>query len=75
MNGKKAKAIRKAAKQKMLTWMKTLVSVEEAEGITEHNMMLLQPRETHLYKERTLLLMPQSYKKFIKEEKKLWKMK
>ena len=69
MNGKKAKEIRSHAKIMLLDWLKSVVTDEEAERITEKNFKDYLPKEGHVYANRKFLLSAYSFKWFVKKIK------
>ena len=69
MNGKKAKEIRRHARFMLLTWLKTMVTPEEAEKITLKNFKNYLPKEGHVYANRKFLLSAYSFKWFVKKIK------
>ena len=69
MNGRKSKLARRLAEKLALSWLKTLVSEEEAQKINESNFMSFMPKQTHIMNEGQMRLMPNSYKWFVKQVK------
>ena len=56
MNGKKAKRIRRHSKVLLISWLKSLVSEEEAEKVTADNYKHMMPEQTHAYIHNKFLL-------------------
>ena len=70
MNQRKAKRIRRAARKLSVQWLKSLVSEEEGRVINEKNFMDYMPRQTHLMAHEQMIIMPNSYRYFVKAVKK-----
>ena len=77
MNGKKAKRIRKHAKELMLDWLRSMVDEEEAKKVNIKNLKDYIPNQTHIYANNhlrvsayTLRWFAQGIKKIIKQEQK-----
>jgi len=75
MHGRKAKAIRRQAKENMVEWLKSLLDGEERDKVTTKNILELAPKQTHIVSFGTVTLSIYSYKWFIKQLKqgKDWK--
>ena len=69
MNGKKAKSIRRHAKEMLLAWLKTVVEPEEAAKISPDNFNDYLPKEGHVYANRKLLVSAYSSKWFVNKIK------
>ena len=54
MNSKKAKQIRRHAKQLMLEWLRSVVSDEEAKKVDIKNIQDYVPDQTHIYANKSL---------------------
>lgn len=75
MSGKKAKAIRRQAKENMVEWLQSLLEGEERDKVTTKNVLELAPQQTHVMSFGTVKLSIYSHKWFIKmlEDGKDWK--
>jgi len=75
MHGRKAKAIRRQAKENMVEWLKSLLDGEERDKVTTKNILELAPKQTHVISFGTVTLSIYSYKWFAKQLKqgKDWK--
>jgi len=75
MHGRKAKAIRRQAKENMVEWLKSLLDGEERDKVTTKNILELAPKQTHVISFGTVILSIYSYKWFVKQLKqgKDWK--
>jgi hypothetical protein len=69
MNQRKAKRIRRAARKLSIEWLKSLVSEEEGRIINEKNFMKYMPKQTHLMSQEQMIIMPNSYRYFVKAVK------
>jgi hypothetical protein len=56
MNNKKAKQIRKQVKPVLVSWLKGLLSDEEAAKVNLFNVLNYMPTQTHFISERTMYL-------------------
>ena len=56
MNGKKAKRIRRHSQVLLVSWLKTLLSEEEAENVTVANYKQMMPEQTHAFVQDKFLL-------------------
>ena len=77
MNSKKAKQIRRHAKQLMLEWLRSVVSDEEAKKVDIKNIQDYVPDQTHIYANKsfrvsayTLRWFAQGIKKIIRSKQK-----
>ncbi len=66
MHGRKAKAIRRQAKENMVEWLQSLLEGEERDKVTTETVLELAPRQTHSMSFGTIQLSIYSYKWFIK---------
>jgi len=75
MHGRKAKAIRRQAKENMVEWLKSLLDGEERDKVTTKNILELAPKQTHVISFGSVTLSIYSYKWFAKQLKqgKDWK--
>lgn len=75
MSGKKAKAIRKQAKENMVEWLQSLLEGNEKDKVTTRTVLDLAPKQTHVMNFGTVKLSIYSYKWFVKmlEDGKDWK--
>jgi|TARA_R110000803_G_scaffold191840_1_gene254556 hypothetical protein len=56
MNRKKSKRIERHAEGLLITWLKGLLTEEEAEGVNMGNYRSLMPEQTHYMAQRTIYL-------------------
>lgn len=70
MNGRKAKAIRRQAKDNMVEWLQSLLEGEERDKVTATTVLDLAPKQTHVMSFGTVTLSIYSYKWFVKMIKK-----
>ena len=56
MNGKKAKRIRRHSRVLLVSWLKSLLSEEEAEQVNIKNYKQMMPEQTHAYVQDKFLL-------------------
>ena len=69
MNGRKSKEIRRHARSMLITWLKTMVTSEEAEKITLKNFNDYLPKEGHIFVNGKFMLSAYSFKWFVKKIK------
>jgi len=75
MNSKKAKHVRRRAKELMVDWIKSMVPNDQHKDITVENLDKFTPDETHIYANRKVILSAYSFRWFIKKIKKLYNSK
>jgi hypothetical protein len=75
MHGRKAKAIRRQAKDNMVEWLKALLPKEEQSKVTTETIQELAPKQTHVMNFGTIKLSIYSYRWFVKmvKQDKDWK--
>ena len=56
MNGRKAKQIRKKAKQLVVDWLQTMLIEEERKKVSVNNIKKYLPDETHFYANNKLMV-------------------
>ena len=56
MNGKKAKRIRRHSRVLLVSWLKSLVSEEEAKNVTVKNYKQMMPEQTHAFVQNRFML-------------------
>jgi hypothetical protein len=66
MNGRKAKAIRRQAKEDMVEWLQSLLDGEEKDKVTLSSVLDLAPKQTHVLTFGTIKLSIYSFKWFVK---------
>jgi hypothetical protein len=66
MNGRKAKAIRRQAKEDMVEWLQSLLEGEEKDKVTLSSVLDLAPKQTHVLTFGTIKLSIYSFKWFVK---------
>ena len=75
MNSKKAKHVRRRAKELMVDWIKSMIPEDQHQDITVENLDKYMPDQTHIYANRKVILSAYSYRLFIKKIKKLYNLK
>jgi|TARA_Y100001970_G_C13937374_1_gene701389 hypothetical protein len=75
MNSKKAKHVRRRAKELMVDWIKSMIPEDQHQDITVENLDKYMPDQTHIYANRKVILSAYSYRWFIKKIKKLYNLK
>ena len=75
MNSKKAKHVRRRAKELMVDWIKSMIPEDQHQDITVENLDKYMPDQTHIYANRKVILSAYSYRWFIKKIKKLYNSK
>ena len=75
MNSKKAKHVRRRAKELMVDWIKSMIPEDQHQDITVENIDKYMPDQTHIYANRKVILSAYSYRWFIKKIKKLYNLK
>ena len=75
MNSKKAKHVRRRAKELMVDWIKSMIPEDQHQDITVENLDKYMPYQTHIYANRKVILSAYSYRWFIKKIKKLYNLK
>ena len=75
MNSKKAKHVRRKAKELMVDWIKSMIPEDQHQDITVENLDKYMPDQTHIYANRKVILSAYSYRWFIKKIKKLYNSK
>ena len=73
MNSKKEKKIRKQAKHLMVSWLQSVVPVEEKDKVTIDNLEEYIPNQTHIYANRSLHVSAYTLRWFVKGIKRLIK--
>jgi len=66
MNGRKAKAIRRQAKENMVEWLQSLLEGKEKDKVTLTSVLALAPKQTHVMNFGTIKLSIYSYRWFVK---------
>lgn len=75
MNSKKAKHVRRRAKELMVDWIKSMIPEDQHQDITVENLDKYMPDQTHIYANRKVILSAYSYRWFIKKIKKIYNSK
>ena len=75
MNSKKAKHVRRKAKELMVDWIKSMIPEDQHQDITVENLDKYMPDQTHIYANRKVILSAYSYRWFIKKIKKIYNSK
>jgi hypothetical protein len=70
VNGKKAKRIRRQAKEMLVGWLHTQVDKEDHDKITTNNILSKLSKQTHFFLQGKMTLAPYSFKWAIKQIKK-----
>jgi len=66
MNGRKAKAIRRQAKEDMVEWLQSLLEGEEKDKVTLSSVLDLAPKQTHVMNFGVVRLSIYSFQWFVK---------
>ena len=75
MNSKKAKHVRRRAKELMVDWIKSMIPEDQHQDITVENLDKYMPDQTHIFANRIVILSGYSYRWFIKKIKNLYNSK
>ena len=75
MNSKKAKHVRRKAKELMVDWIKSMIPEEDSNDVSIKNLDKYMPDQTHIYANRKVILSAYSYRWFIKKIKKIYNLK